>query len=292
MADLDPSPDESDLGSAGRYCVVLLYYRYGERVLDTIAAVRAQTSGPVGLYLVDNCSSDGVVDRLEQRGDLDGVRIVRTEENLGYAGGMNVGARAASADGCEFLMFLTHELRMEARCAEELLAAAGSRDAVAAGPSLRLPDGSLWANGGTLDWRGRARHLRDDPGASPRGAQWLDGACLLVRSDAFAAVGGFDESYFLYWEDVAFSLALREVGTVLLVPGAVAVQSPSTSSGSAYYATRNRLVTWRRQGQPLKVLLSLPELLAWGVKRALTGGGRADLVAVLRGCRDGLRHRP
>lgn len=279
-----------DLAADASYAVVVLYYRLGDEVADTIAAVRAQSHPPRVVYLVDNASGDGVLDALETAGRLDGVRVLRLPENLGYAGGMNAGAEAARADGVELLLFVTHELLMDPHCAEELVAAAAALGAAAAGPSLRLPDGSVWANGGRLDWRGGARHHRDDV-LEPREVAWLDGACLLVRSDVFVAVGGFDESYFLYWEDVDFSLSVAAHGPVVQVPAAIATQAPSDGSGPAYYVTRNRLWLWRRHRRPLLLLLSVPELLAWGVKRSLTHD-RRDVLAVLSGCRDGLLRRP
>jgi len=71
-------------------------------------------------------------------------------------------------------------------------------------------------------------------GASSVVVDWLSGACLLVRRDAFLAAGGFDERFFMYWEDADLCRRLRGQGfTIRYVPGASAVHQVGRSSQTA-----------------------------------------------------------
>jgi N-acetylglucosaminyl-diphospho-decaprenol L-rhamnosyltransferase len=258
-----------------------LYFRRGPEIVETVRRLQQQSLAPAEIVLVDNNSDDGVVDSL----DLLGVTVLTLERNAGYGAGMNEGMAALSSSA-DFVLLVTHELLPNPDCVERMLAIAEQTDAVAVGPTLFLPDGSVWAGGGRLDWRGNARHYRDDVNV-PRDVEWLDGACVLVRRQDAAAIGGLDESFFLYWEDVDFSRRLAQRGRIVVAPHARATQAPSTGAGQAYYVARNRLWFWRRRRAPHLVVLSLTELLLWGVKRGVAHGWR-DFLAVLRGCRDGL----
>lgn len=184
--------------------------------------------------VVDNASNDGSPEAVKR--DWPGVRLVEAGGNLGFAGGSNLGIRAASG---EYVLLLNSDTLVPAGAIDTLLrdlqsapgvAAAGPRIVDAAG----RPELSFGAMMGPftelrqkaivrMQARGvpvvvryvdrvtRRRHYPD----------WVSGACLLVgRSDAMAA-GLLDERYFLYAEDVDFCAALRALGKrILFTPDA------------------------------------------------------------------------
>src|SRR5689334_544661 len=139
-----------------RYSAIVLYYRLGEEFAKTLDALEAQTSRAVRTYVVDNCSQDGVVDRMRARGLLAGAEVVSPARNGGYAAGMNIGAAHALEDDSEYLLFLTHEVLLEPDCVEEMLRAAMNTQAAVIGPTLFTPDGGVWSSGARVDWRGGA----------------------------------------------------------------------------------------------------------------------------------------
>jgi N-acetylglucosaminyl-diphospho-decaprenol L-rhamnosyltransferase len=270
------------------YGVVILYFRRGPQVMSTISSVRAQTVPPTRIVVVDNASEDGVLDALVPELQAAGAEIVRCSTNGGYSAGMNAGARELGTS-VDHVLFLTHEVVMELACAERLLEHAEDDDVVLVGPSLHLPGGDAWSNGGRVTRFGAAGHMRGETSQDPAPADWLDGACLLARRDAMAAIGGFDERYFLYWEDVDFSLAMAAEGHVIVVPSATAQQAPTVHAPMYYYA-RNRLLLWRKFGRPFRVVASVPAILAFAAYRGLRGRP-ADVLQALRGIRDGLAGR-
>lgn len=204
--------------------VVTVTYSPGDfltRFLDSLAA--ATTRGTLTV-LADNGSTDGAPEAAAQR--RSGVEFLATGGNLGYGSGMNAGARhlrarrEAGEIDPEFFLVSNPDVEFGPGAIDELLACARRLPSAAAvGPRIREPDGSIYPSARAVPtvgngvghalfsrvWPGnpwsRAYRQAEDMEAE-RTAGWLSGSCLLVRWEAFDAVGGFDERYFMYLEDV------------------------------------------------------------------------------------------
>lgn len=234
----------------------VLYFRRGEAVLDTLRDLLTQTAPPRRVVLIDNASDDGVADTV--RRELPQVDVVQLPRNLGYGGAFNAVVRAHAGDESH-LLFLTHEVRLASDCLERLMHSSRRRSAALVGPRLELSgSGAVWSAGGSFDRGGRAIHLTAplaarpaQPGTGVVDREWLDGAALLTTRTAFAAVGGFSEEYFLYWEDVDFGARCATVGPVVVDLAAVATQG--TGFMPPYYAARNRIMFWRQRNDRAKV---------------------------------------
>lgn len=268
-----------DVGATvGDYSIVVLYFRLGPAVLDTLSTVLEQTVAPTEVVLVDNGSGDDYLDSsvLPRQ-----VRIHRLADNRGYAGGMNAGFAALTLP-VRRTVFLTHEVLLETTCMAHLLGSMQTNGHVLVGPILgRTSDNSTWSAGGRFSRLGATRHSTGSGGE----VQWLDGACLMVDSAAFRAVGGFDEDFFLYWEDVDISARLRHRGTIAVVPEARAWQD--TSLTPVYFRARNRILYWRKRRRfGFSVLASLEEV-ARVVKNDLPRGNSTRIHARARGVADG-----
>jgi N-acetylglucosaminyl-diphospho-decaprenol L-rhamnosyltransferase len=202
---------------------------------------------------------------------------------------MNAGVAAARADGAEQLLLLNPDARIDQPSLTRLREVVTAAPLTLAGPVIEAPDGRVWSDGHDLYLdRGRMRATRRREG-EPRVAPWLSGACLLVSAELWDRVGGFDDRYFLYWEDVDLSWRVVEAGGSLqVVRDAVAVHDEggtqerlshrSLSTTYYHYNVRNRLVfaghhlpradRWRW------VLTAVPEAY-----QVLLRGGRRQLVA-------------
>jgi O-antigen biosynthesis protein len=188
----------------------------GELFLDP--CLRAITRGqnpPNRILLVDNASSDESLKELHAWPD---VEVVALQENRGYAGGANAGAELSESD---VLVFLNPDVELDPSFGRELIRVFSSDSCLgAAGGKLLFPESSLIQHAGgvvhrpelTTSHRGERQ---EDTGQfdSPADVDYLTGAALAVRREAFTAVDGFDESYFpAYWEDVDLCFRLREAG--------------------------------------------------------------------------------
>ena len=192
-------------------------------------------SGPdLEVLVVDNASTD---DSVEMVGDLfPGVRVLESDANLGFGAANNLAAETARGQS---LLLINADARIE-EGALDLLHERLRRDERLAlvAPALRYPDGRpqfVWspARGVLGEAIQRLRNRFEDRpwshGAAARtvgrlaGRLWFTAACVLVRTEAFRAVNGFDEGFFMYFEDVDLCVRLEKAGWRLAQePAAVA----------------------------------------------------------------------
>jgi GT2 family glycosyltransferase len=182
------------------------------------------------------------------------ARLVRNEENVGFARGVNQGLAATSAP---LVLIMNPDCRLVAGAFTSLRRELEQSPPCAiAGPRILDPDGSLQGSArGDPDMFtglfGRTTLLRRvlpnlavskrnvigdaavGDGRTSVGVDWLSGACMLARRDALRQVDGFDERYFLYWEDADLCRRLRARGyQVRYVPDATAIHRVGHSSRS------------------------------------------------------------
>lgn len=200
----------------GCFSLIIITYDGWELLEPCLRALLARDPGPdrLEIIVVDNGSRDGTPDRVRAAfGNR--VRMVVMEENTGFARANNAGARAARG---EWLLFLNND----ATVAGDFFGAVA--DGIARYPRtsafsilMRFPDCEIVENAGIVLARTgfayaaqRDRHLS----VVPDGAE-IFGACggaFLIRRELYLRLGGFEERYFAYMEDVEFSWRLREAG--------------------------------------------------------------------------------
>lgn len=161
------------------------------------------------LIVVDNASSDGSASLARRLAPE--ARVVRSPENLGYGAAVN---RAAGLARGDWLAVGNADLFVPAGALDGLpaLLDRAPPDVALLGPALHGPDGRPARSAGRfptlaslLAGLARPCHRRKYLPARrhrPGPVEWVTGACLFARRDAFTAVGGFDPAYFLYYEDV------------------------------------------------------------------------------------------
>jgi len=212
-----------------------------ERCLESLHA--APPDALHEILVVDNGSTDGSAAAARR---WPGVRVIEVGSNAGFARANNIGIRAST--GANLLLLNSDTLVPPAAIDRLLAELAREPEVAAAGP--RLVDGSgraelsygrmigplnelrqQWrARGGAVEALTRRRRYPD----------WVSGACLLVRRADADAVGGLDERYFMYTEDVDFCAALRARGRrILFTPDVEVVHLRGRSAASAPAATRD-----------------------------------------------------
>ena len=263
-----------------------------QATLDSVAA----SSVPVhGVVVVDNGRSE--VDRRALIAANPEITVVDARGNLGYAGGMNLGARLPVARASRRMLMLTHDVVLHADCIRYLEAALDGGAAVA-GPLLGRRDAPdvLWSAGGVLDLRsGAVRHraagalVHSEASEVPYPVDWVDGACTLVDGATFRQAGGFAEDFFLYWEEVDFQLRVRALGErVVVAPKALAWQSPGMAP--PYLDARNGSLVLARHGSRVAVARFVLLQLRGGLAAA-SHGQWWQLRARSAGLRDAALHR-
>jgi GT2 family glycosyltransferase len=219
-----------------------------ERCLESLRAAPPAASHEI--IVVDNGSTDGSAAAARQ---LAPVTVIETGSNLGFARANNIGIRASTGTN---ILLLNSDTIVPAGAIDRLLAELDRDDSVAVvGP--RLVDGSGRAElsfGSMIGPLNELRQKRLARGGSVealtterRHPDWVSGACLLVRRLDAEAVGGLDERYFMYTEDVDFCAAIRARGRrILFTPDVEIVHVRGRSAATAPGPTRDH---YRRSQQ-------------------------------------------
>jgi O-antigen biosynthesis protein len=203
---------------------IVILTRHGPQRLERCLAALARLPDPVSreILVLLNDADDDVRASVEAWATR--VRVLESRVNLGFAGGCNIVVAAATG---RYLAFLNDDTEVESGWLQSLVEIADADPRVGAvGSCILFPDGSvqetgsiIWRDGSTMGL-GRGE-LPESPGVSfVRQVDYCSACSLLVRRDAWNAVGGFCEDYFpAYYEDVDLCLSIRALGyRVLYAP--------------------------------------------------------------------------
>jgi N-acetylglucosaminyl-diphospho-decaprenol L-rhamnosyltransferase len=228
-------------------------------LLDSLPAALDGLTADV--IVVDNSSSDGTAELVAGRGDC---RLVRSP-NVGYAAGINRGV--AEVPDAPAILVLNPDVRLHNKCVPPLLAALRQPGVGIVAPQVRSAQGSL-----ELSLRREPTILRAigltrtrlpvfseyvaerAEYGKPRIVDWAVGAALLMSRACFDALGGWDESFFLYSEETDLSLRARDAGLVTRYEPAAVVTHIGGQSGrnatTHAMLVVNRVRLYRRRHQP------------------------------------------
>jgi GT2 family glycosyltransferase len=262
---------------AADFAVAIVNYNTRDYLQACLASVRAE--GPAEVVVVDNASSDGSA--AMTRSHFPEVRLVVNGTNGGYGAAAN---QAIGLCRAPYVLLLNSDTELRPGALLALASYLERWPAVAvAGPRLVNPDGSLQpscypaptplhvfleeSTAGRMvrfvPWL-RERYLRTWSHSRPRPAPWLLGAALVFRRDAFQAVGGFDESFYMYAEEVDLCARLVKAGwQVHFVPQAEVVHAGGASTRqrrvemAAQYFTSLSHFYRRHYSRPRQVALAV-----------------------------------
>lgn len=262
------------------------------------------------VLVVDNHTTDAERRRVRALAEEHGWTVLVQSENLGFGGGVNRGVIAARERGRTRHLLLNPDASIDGASVRLLLDAVAADVPTIAAPVVTDGAGRVWSAGHVLDLADGATHgprwVAAHPEAKTR--PWLTAAVLMINDAAWEITDGFDEEYFLYWEDVDFSrrvvsaggsLALVEEARAVHDEGGTQRAEPETSraksEGYYYYNIRNRMLyavrhlddaavqRWRRS-----IPRTAREVILRGGRRQLIQSA-APIRAYLRGVREARR---
>jgi GT2 family glycosyltransferase len=239
-------------------CIVL-HWNSGESIGRCLQSLLSSVGVSVEPLVIDNGSTDRSAEMIGE--NFPSVTIIRLPENLGVAAGWNKGIRFFAHSNREWLFLMNSDATVEPDCLHRLLEAARSDTTIgAATPRVLdgLKEGRVWFDGGRINVFGHPYHpgMGRPPGNGhqPFVEDFGSGCALLIRREALAQTGNFDEKFFAYAEDTEFCVRARKRGwKILHAPSARAVHFPSSSVRKNagkwfrdYYVTRNALLLGQR----------------------------------------------
>lgn len=191
------SSDESSM------CVVVVNYKSAGLLRRHLAAVSLQAANVV---VVDNYSSAEEQEEIRSLTRECRWALVELPDNRGFGAGVNAGVTHGRSLGHRCFLLLNPDVEITSDVVEQLRLTVSGDPMTLASPILRDGAGRVAFAGSTLDLNhGRVRGRSSFEGEHPPGCvPWLTAACLAIHDELWTRVGGFDESYFMYWEDVDF----------------------------------------------------------------------------------------
>lgn len=242
--------DELPGASAPILSVIIVNWNVRDLLRTCLSAVlRAQDRGPAReVIVVDNVSADGSVEMV--RREYPQVRVIANRENRGFTGGNNQGLAASTG---RYLMLLNPDTEVQDGALQTLVDYLEAHAEVGAvGPQLRNPDGSVqssrrrfptpataffestwlqrWAPRGLL----RRYYVQDHGDDETLAVDWVTGAALAVRRAVYEQVGGLDEDFFMYSEELDWCRRIKAAGwQVVYLPAARVVHHEGKSSEQA-----------------------------------------------------------
>ncbi|HEX8762524.1 MAG TPA: glycosyltransferase family 2 protein [Candidatus Saccharimonadales bacterium] len=192
------------------------------------------------------------------------VTCHNTGDNLGYAGGVNVGLRLAQDHKADYVFIMNPDAYIAPDCVARLLASVQKNPeiGIASPKTYYANSNTIWFAGATLDLKnGTSPHIGQGQKDGPEFSKNHDmpranGCAMFIPVDALQKVGPMEDKYFLYFEEIDWSLRFHKAGyRIRFVADAHVWHAASTSTGGfftplyQYYTTRNSLAVFRQFGE-------------------------------------------
>jgi len=262
-----------------RTTVILVNYNGAADTAECLMSLLACPEAPF-VVVVDNTPDDPELEGQISFYPL--LKLIRAEENLGFGRGNNLGIDwALKHVRCEFIFVLNNDTTIRPDCIQRLEAAMDDHPeagVIASRIVLSENPDVLWYGGGEVDWKRGGGKVPGFGGSSEDGealrSRWVtfaSGCAMFFRSEVLRTVGGFDERYFMYEEDVELSFRVQEAGWRIWYESSAVVEHRvhgSTRIGEkfvpalsptnpnlpfyAYHITKGRLLTMLRHARGMR----------------------------------------
>jgi hypothetical protein len=259
---------KAETGPAPALSIVLVNFNDAAHLPECLSAIEVN-AGNVDreVLVVDNASTDGSVALVAER--FPRIRLIRNEKNEGFGRANN---RAVRESRGEFLLFMNTDVVLHSGALDLLMEEMRTHpETGVVGPALLTPAGSFQASfGGRTSFfaefakKGLLNHLRTwslRKDRSRREVRWVSGAFLLARRQAFLEAGGFDEGFFLYFEDLDLCERILDKGwRVIFLPDAASLHHGGASTSARWLRSRveyrkSQLRFYRKHGSAASLFL-------------------------------------
>ena len=216
------------------------------------------------IIVVDNASVNNEAKILED--EFEGVLCVRSDVNLGFSGGNNLGVKYSTG---ELLLFMNNDIIIKSNFISPLLERLSEdKNIVAISPQIRYMDNTL-CYGGCEPIDKYLLRIHYLSGSLEKGlsvsqeVSLMHGASVIIKKDILSKIGGWPEIYFLYSEEVDLSIHIKNLGFIIWYePQSIVYHVGSQSTGKdspliCYYNTRNRLLLYKRNLYGLTRIVSI-----------------------------------
>jgi GT2 family glycosyltransferase len=286
--------------------IIILNWNGLSDTIECLESLERVTYPCFHILVVDNGSKGNDASVLEEKfgGQID---IIRSQINMGFAGGCNIGIRRVLRTDATHILFLNNDTMVDHRFLAELVEVAESDQKIGiVGPKIYYYDDiqRIAAAGGKINfWTGNAptigRGIIDDGEFEDiKQVDYVNGCALLIKKEVIERIGVFDEDYFAYYEETDLCTRARRSGfKVVVAPKSILWHKVNRSDKSGkmylYFMTRNRFLFMKKNATgihfPFFVLYFLSTDFVLKMESAKLFRKPKLLEAYLKGVFDGLR---
>lgn len=234
--------------------IIILNFNRSRDTIECIQSLKKINYSNYKILLIDNCSSDNSFQIFNNM--LNEVEIIKTTDNLGYTGGINFGLEYVSKYSPDYILVLNNDTIVNPEFLSHLAdAMENDLNSVAAGGTILYEHerNKIWyASGNIIKWRGMAVHYSKgkifDSSKHKEIIQteFISGCMVLIRYKYLNIIGFEDDDFFMYLDDIEYSIRMKRKGFKLLyVPQSIIyhkVENENESPFKLYYSVRNRLL--------------------------------------------------
>jgi GT2 family glycosyltransferase/glycosyltransferase involved in cell wall biosynthesis len=274
--------------------VVLVNFRGVNDTLSSIESIKNSNypKDLIEIVVVDNASNDDSVEKLKELKNQ--IKLVISETNLGFAGGVNLGVKNSSG---EIIGLLNNDAECDPNwitsavntlLGDEKNACVASKVLSIDGKEIDFVDGSLTWYG--MGYKREAKKNVNEVIDFKKEVLFATGSAMFVKKDIFEQVGGFDERFFMFYEDVDFGWRLNLLGyKVIFDPNSIAFHKhhASIEKFGQYYEhymlEKNALMSLYKNYEAASLDQALPAAMALMVRRSITRGElKPDLLDITK----------
>jgi len=248
--------------------IITINYNESQVTLDMLESLKGSNYPNLEVIVVDNASPNDNPDVIKE--EYPHINLIKSKENLGFAGGNNLGVREAKGD---FLFFINNDTIVPKDCIGPLVETLQNNETIGmVSPKIKFHwDASLIQYAGytpmshwTIRNNSIGYHQKDDGRFDSEGeTNSIHGAAMMVPRHVVDEVGMMTEVYFLYYEEHDWAEQIKRAGyKVYYQPKSFILHKESLSTGKfsplkTYYISRNRILFARRNFKPLQLMVSL-----------------------------------
>lgn len=203
--------------------IILLNWNNSDFTIECIKSLKKTSYTHKKIFVVDNASSDDSLTKIST--NFPNIDIIVNSKNLGFTGGNNVGIKRALQENFDYIMLLNNDTIVEESFIEPLINAFDCNVGAVQPLILNYPDKeTIWNNGGSIDnFFGRFISLDKNKNIMSikknknKTSEWISGCCFMLRASLISKIGLLDEKFFVYFEDVDWSIKISDLKLNLLI---------------------------------------------------------------------------
>lgn len=270
--------------------VIILNWNGFEDSLNSIDSSLNQSYENCSITVVDNGSTDGSLEKLERYNDGQ-FFLISSKDNLGFAGGVNLGLRHSIERNYQYCLLLNNDAVLLPNAVQCLVDYMEKRPEVgiSGGIVLNMEDDDIQVNGGrNLNYiTGRCLRKKPEP-------DFISGALMMIRTSALKNIGFFSEDYFMYWEDVDFSLRARKEGWQIgvcqdaLARHKAMASTKNNSSNYDYHFTRSSVLFFYKFGWAWFWVFPVFNIALKKIIKRSLGLKKKNISAIMSAIKDGV----